>query len=147
MELTEDQKRTVTHWAEQGCGLSEIQKRLAAEMGITMTYMEARFLALDMGLNIRDKEPASDTISPASSADLAAEDPPGNVTVEVDRITKPGSLVSGTVKFSDGSSAAWFLDQLGRLALDMGKPGHKPGRQDLEDFQRELKKELEKRGF
>ena len=55
MELTEHQKSTLSQWAEQGYSLSEIQKRLAEEMGIAMTYMEARFLALDMGLNIRDK--------------------------------------------------------------------------------------------
>ena len=152
MELTEHQKSTLSQWAEQGYSLSEIQKRLAEEMGIAMTYMEARFLALDMGLNIRDKAAPSAPLSPAPSAGTSADlsdthQPRGSVAVEIDRVVKPGSLVSGTVTFSDGSSASWFLDQLGRLALDMGKPDAKPSPEDLETFQQELKKELEKRGF
>ena len=69
------------------------------------------------------------------------------MSVEVDVVTKPGSVVSGTVTFGDGVTATWFLDQLGRLAIDAGQPGYKPGEQDLRDFQTELRAALEKRGF
>ena len=56
----------------------------------------------------------------------AAASAAGGVSVEMDRVTKPGTLVSGTVTFSDGTHAAWSLDQLGRLALDAKEPGYQP---------------------
>jgi hypothetical protein len=69
------------------------------------------------------------------------------VSVEVDRVTKPGAVVSGTVSFSDGTHATWMLDQLGRLALDAGTPDYRPSEADLQAFQKELKSALERRGF
>jgi hypothetical protein len=69
------------------------------------------------------------------------------VSVDLDRVVKPGSLVSGRVTFSDGVSAGWSLDQLGRLALETSQPGYRPGREDLEAFQVELRRVLEKKGF
>ena len=37
----------------------------------------------------------------------------GNVTVSVDELTRPGSMVSGSVVFSDGEKALWMIDELG----------------------------------
>jgi hypothetical protein len=71
----------------------------------------------------------------------------GSVSVSVDRVVKPGSLVSGTVRFSDGVSGSWFLDRLGQLALQTAKQGYKPSGSDLHAFQSELRKALERSGF
>ena len=54
---------------------------------------------------------------------------------------------SGTVRFSDGVTAAWMLDQHGRLALDVGKKKYSPSEQDVAAFQVELRSILEKQGF
>jgi hypothetical protein len=72
---------------------------------------------------------------------------PGGVTVDVDRLTKPGALASGTVRFSDGVSAAWSLDQMGRLGLSATTPGYKPSEGDIVAFQQELRSALEKMGL
>ena len=72
---------------------------------------------------------------------------PGGLSLDVDAITKPGAVVSGTVVFSDGIKASWFLDQSGRLGLDAGDPGYKPSEDDLQVFQEQLRGALEKRGF
>ena len=153
MDLTDEQKQAVRGWVEEGAGLSEIQKRLADELGISMTYMDVRFLVIDLGIDVQDKPDKKP--APAVDADAGAPAPSpsssgaigGGVSVEVDRVTKPGSIVSGTVVFSDGTRASWMLDQLGRLAIDAGTPGYRPSEEDLRAFQEELRSALEKRGF
>ena len=71
----------------------------------------------------------------------------GGVTVDIDRVVRPGSVVSGTVSFSDGTSGKWALDQYGRLMLDTGKPGYQPSAPDVQAFQRELSAQLQRHGF
>src|SRR5213080_383888 len=57
MNLDEAQKRIVAEWVAQGQRLSEIQKRLADELGVRLTYMEVRLLVDDLKLTPRDVEP------------------------------------------------------------------------------------------
>lgn len=158
MELNTEQKQKVKQWAAEGAGLSEIQKRLASELGVNMTYMDVRFLAIDLGLKIQDKAtpinktPAknaaeADAGGPIAAAGDAFQGAASGVSVDVDRVMKPGSLVSGTVKFSDGVTATWMIDELGRLGLSASKRGYTPPQKDLQAFQVELKKVLEKQGF
>lgn len=160
MELTEQQKATVTAWVEEGCGLSEIQRRITSEFELRPTFMDVRFLILDLGLEIKD---ASASAAKAKEADDGAQAQTdetdedmmpeeaiggsGGVSVEVDRLIKPGALISGTVVFSDGMTAAWMLDQTGRLALDPAQPGYRPGPEDIEGFQRALQQEMMKKGY
>lgn len=156
-QLTEEQKNKVLQWVNGGAKLPEIQKMIAEEFKIPITFMEVRFLILDLGLNVREKEP-----SQAASVDLSKSAQPettqsetafekegaiGNVTVELDRVVKAGALVSGSVTFSDGETAAWSLDQFGRLALTAGNTGYRPSQDDLQAFQQELARLLQKRGF
>jgi len=81
--------------------------------------------------------------------DLAGAVPAGagSVKVELDRVVRPGSVVSGTVTFSDGTSGKWALDQYGRLMLDTGKKGYQPPAADVQAFQRELSRQLQQHGF
>ena len=65
MELTDAQKDQIRSWIEEGAGLSDVQKRLSEEFDITMTYMDVRFLVLDLGAEIQDKTPPE----PAKPAD------------------------------------------------------------------------------
>jgi hypothetical protein len=157
--LTDDQKAAVKQWVSEGDGLSEIQKRLRSEFDISMTYMDVRFLIIDLGLTLKEEEPPKPeptpepepAPAPGESAPLAPEaDVPGaggNVSVEVDRVVKPGAVVSGSVTFSDGRQATWMLDQLGRLALDAGDADYRPSEQDLAEFQTALRDALQKQGF
>ena len=159
MKLTEEQAQQVRNWIEEGKTLSEIQKALADEFKIVGTYMEVRFLVDDLGLTIKDKAPVSDpdvTKAPPPSAaeERGAEAPSaeteapaaGGVSVTVDRIMRPGSVVSGQVVFSDGTKAAWQLDQLGRLGLADVPAGYQPSAEDIRQFQVQLQQELSKSG-
>ena len=161
MQLNDTQKDAVRKWIAEGCGLTEIQKRLNDEFKLHMTFLDLRFLVLDLGLTI--KEQAKNTGAGLELAKTAPgrpdakasdmEPPPlgpdsaGGVAVTLDRIVKPGSVVSGTVRFSDGVSASWMLDQLGRLALDAGKPNYRPSQEDVQAFQTELRNLLQNRGI
>ena len=158
MKLDEAQKQKVSGWIEEGLKLSEIQDKLNSEFGFRMTYMEVRFLIDDLGVKLKDKPvevpapppaatPAAGT-TPAGTAPLEEDGLVGGVvSVTVDQVTRPGSLVSGKVKFSDGKSAEWYLDQMGRLGLAPKEQGYKPSQEDLLEFQTELQNELAKLGF
>ncbi len=82
----------------------------------------------------------------ADAADEAAAGG-GNVRVEVDRLVRPGTVVSGSVTFSDGVTATWALDKMGRLGLDAGRKGYRPNTNDIRDFQLALQRELQKTGY
>lgn len=86
----------------------------------------------------------------AADADHLADAAPsgaGKVTVDVDRVVRPGAVVSGSVTFSDGASTKWAMDQYGRLMLDAGKKGSQPSGADVQAFQQELSRQLQRHGF
>ncbi len=158
MQLNDEQKTLVTQWVKEGCGLSEIQRRITDQFKINLMYMDVRFLIIELGLEIQDnrKEPAKPAPAPENPDELAsdAEDiselappPGGGVSVEIDRLTLPGSMVSGTVVFSDGVKANWSLDQTGRLALAAKDKTYRPSAQDVQEFQMAISRELQKRGY
>ena len=101
-----------------------------------------------------DDEPAETELVPEEppfDEELPPEEAaPGglaNVKVEVDRLTRPGTLVSGTVVFSDGVSAKWAMDQYGRLMLDAANKAYKPAQADIQAFQAELGAQLQRMGY
>jgi hypothetical protein len=164
MNLDDKQKQKVREWIEAGLKLSEIQDKLGKEYGLSMTYMQVRFLIDDLGVKLKDKppEPAQPTLpaagakppaaAPAKEPEDALAEPAGtalggSVSVTVDQITRPGALVSGKVTFSDGKSADWYLDQMGRLGLVAKEQGYKPSQDDLMEFQTALQNELARLGF
>ena len=144
MNPTDEQKAVIFRWIEEGASLSEIQKRLKDEMGVSLTYLEARMLADDLKLNF--KEPEVPTPAPDDKPAEPVE-PTGKVSVTVDRITRPGSIVSGNVVFSDGQRAEWSLDQTGRLGLNPETPGYRPQQKDVADFQVALEQAVRKSGL
>jgi len=156
MNLTEEQRQRVTAWILEGAKLSEIQNRLLSEFGVKCTYMEVRFLVDDLKLTPKDPEPPKVvTPPPATPAKLTAEKnpapegtlPASGVSVSVDQLTKPGTMISGKVTFSDGQSADWYLDQTGRLGVVPKQAGYKPSAADVQDFQLALQQEVAKLGY
>ena len=164
MNLDEAQRKTVAEWIGQGLKLSEIQTRLASDLGLTMTYMQVRLLVDDLKLTPKDPEPTKAVESVLSAPDVSGRPAPrppapamskpgqppigqGRVSVSVDQLARPGALVSGKVTFSDGNTAAWQLDQAGRLGLVPQQPGYRPPDSDVEQFQMALETELSKAGF
>jgi hypothetical protein len=164
MNLDEAQRKRVAEWIGQGLKLSDIQSRLASELGLGMTYMEVRLLVDDLKLTPKDPEPAKPVESPlaapaaggppgtrkpgpAAPPSAQPDTAPGKVSVSVDQLARPGALVSGKVTFSDGNTAGWQLDQTGRIGLIPQTPGYRPPAADVEEFQMALEAELAKAGF
>ena len=160
MSLTEAQKDVVRQWLVQGLKLSDVQRRLETDFGLRVTYMEVRFLVDDLKVALKDPEPPKKVeppvVSPAPAAASGLVNQPDspandatlvNVKVTVDRVTRPGALVSGRVTFSDGQGGTWFVDQMGRPGLSADKKGYKPNTTDMQEFQIALEQELVKLGF
>ncbi len=72
---------------------------------------------------------------------------PGTFSLEMDRIMRPGTMVSGSVTFSDGVTGKWALDQQGRLMLETAQKGYQPSPADVQAFQRELQTQLQRQGY
>lgn len=165
MNLTDAQKQQISTWLDEGLKVADVQKKMIAELGVTMTYMEVRFLLDDLRLKPKDPEPpkapaAASPIAPATSGalapagaaaelvpDAAAPVPGGRTSVTVDKLARPGTVVSGKVTFSDGQKADWYLDEMGRPGLMPAQKGYRPTQADIMEFQDLLQVELQKLGF
>jgi hypothetical protein len=153
MELTESQKTRVVGWIQQGLSLAEMQRKLTEEFEISMTYMDLRFLVDDLDVAVVEPEEESadalDAAQPVEDAELVDEGGTGSVSVDVDAIMRPGALVSGTVKFSDGKSLGWQLGASGQLGLipDDADPEYRPSPEDIQEFQTQLQEVLQQKGF
>lgn len=145
--VTAEQLEMVRQWASLGVDLNGIQKNLAAECGVHMTYMDVRFLLLDHGIEIattaapveeKKPEPAPEPVStPQPAAD-------GKLVVTLDELTLPGTLISGKVAFASGTRGGWQIDQLGRFAWNALEG--QPTPEELQSFQMELTQILSRGG-
>jgi hypothetical protein len=182
MNLDDAQKKKVAGWIDEGMKLSDIQKRIASELGLTLTYMDVRLLVDDLKLVPKDPPPAPTEIigagpgakpappspgtadprggkpgpSPGPGPGLVPGPAPapdrggligGKVSVGVDAVARPGTMISGSVTFSDGQKAVWYLDQYGQLGVAPEQKGYKPSPADVQSFQAELERELAKFGY
>ena len=149
--VTAEQLEAVRQWAGEGVDLNGIQKRLAAECGVHMTYMDVRFLLLDHGIEIatasapapeKKPEPAP---APVEKAEPVEQLPPaGKPVVTLDELTLPGTLISGKVQFASGTRGGWQIDQLGRFAWN--ELQGQPTPEELQAFQVELTQILSRGG-
>jgi hypothetical protein len=192
MSLTPEQKAAVASWVGAGDNLSAVQKKLADQFKVNLTYRDVRFLVDDLELSLKDPAPKVDATDVSKAASPAAARPPqatapekkgfldkakeklglgkeepaaaddlddaeldeplpagGSVKVEIDKVTLiPGALASGSVSFSDGVSAKWIIDQMGRPGFtEVSQPGYRPSPADGQAFMQELSMQLQRRGY
>lgn len=158
--LTKEQEQAVARWAQDGATLNDIQARLKSEFDITITYLDARLLVMGLGVSLKEKKKETPPEEKAEAAPPAKTPPPqeepeflpgnasgGKVSVSVDQLAIPGTMASGKATFSDGTTAAWYLDQMGRLGLKAPTPGYQPPPADIPVFQQELDLALQRAGF
>lgn len=157
--LTDEQVATIRSWAEDGANLSDIQKRLGEELEVRVTYLETRFLLEDLKIELlpdpveEPEEPEAEESAEGDGADSdageeeAVEPGDGSVTVTVDKVQRPGAIISGRVDFGGGNTAAWWLDQMGRLGMDSDNPEFRPSEEQAMAFQQELQKAIQESGM
>ena len=148
--LSEEQIGTIRAWAEAGAQLPEIQKQLQSELGLGATYMDTRFLILDLGIELQSEVVEEPEVAEADPADgggaedaVPAESASGGISVSLDEVTQPGATVSGRIKFSDGEQGTWMIDEMGRPGLETSKPDYEPSEEDMVAFEQELRRLLQ----
>ena len=143
-----------------GVSLSDVQKLLKAQ-GVNLTYFDLRMLAAELEVNWQKldpvkPEPVPAAPKPAVPAVPASGVPPtydldspeaaagegARTVVNISRLVRPGSVMSGDVTFTSGAKGDWSLDQRGRLALNLAPESAKPTPEDMRDFQEELQRQL-----
>ena len=156
MQITPQQEALVRAWAAEGATLSDIQTRLADECGLRLSYLDTRFLLLDLKVDLVEKtkkDPPPRNLesgysagfgSPAGGAGERSEPEgvPGASTLTVDlaRIQRPGFAASGSVTCSDGVKGEWGIDNYGRLALAFpDNKGYRPSAADQQAFMQQLR--------
>jgi hypothetical protein len=141
---------------EKGSSLSDIQNMVNEKFSMKMTYMDIRIMASTLDVDWRSLDPNAKTETPEEAADensagedvlpeAAAENTvaDSDTVVDVNPIARPGMMFSGSVKFASGSTADWYVDNMGRLGVE-NLVGDKPDQNDVEKFQIELDKVLRK---
>jgi len=141
-KLTPEQKDSLHAWAGEGATISDLQTRLKDEFDISISYMDARFLVLDLDLKLQDQKKEEE-----KKPEPPALVPTGTVNLTMDQVALPGAMISGRVTFSDGESGMWMLDETGRPALDTDTPGYHPSPEDVTEFQVQLRDLVQKSGL
>ena len=151
MKLSDEQKAVVSQWVSEGKSIANIQNLLKEHFHLGLTYMDVRFLVDDLGVVYKDSNEIAEEIEDKESKIEAATEENNEtvgVIVDVDAVIRPGSLVSGNVKFSDGVALGWQLTSTGQLGLIPGEdPEYRPSNEDLQAFQTQLQEVLKEKGF
>lgn len=132
----------------EGISLSDIQNEVNEKFQLSMTYMDIRILAAGLDIDWqakaaakaeeekKEEETAKEETVPAEAPAAPAD---GQTVVEISKLMRPGTALSGSVKFASGSTADWYIDQTGRLGLE-NLVGNQPTQDDIQQFQIELEK-------
>jgi len=153
MNLSDEQKQIIAQHLADGESIADIQRLVSSEFGVAMTFMETRFLLDDLNLELKKEEPKPEPAEDAKPEEAISDNADSNtgagggVTVEIDKVVRPGSAVSGTVTFSDGVAAKWYVDQMGRLGLDPSQEDYQPSESDIQAFQMELQAKMQAPGL
>jgi hypothetical protein len=159
----EERKAIVARLLAEGQTLSQIQDYLHKEKNDPITYMELRLLLSEMpDAKLPEKELPKNVMPAAASVPGAgtkaapidhasatpAKDAPagGRLSISVDQMPAPGSMLSGYARFSSGAKAHWFLDEMGRLGLEPELGTGKPTQADMQEFSTELRRMLQQAG-
>ncbi|MFI3243157.1 MAG: hypothetical protein R3Y56_02765 [Akkermansia sp.] len=141
MSISNEQIELIREWAAAGIDLNGIQKNLT-DAGVSIRFMELRFLLLDNEIEIAEIKPAEPEAKAAEEQVAAA--PTGSMQVALDELTIPGTMISGKAIFPSGIRGSWQFDQRGQFgwsALD-GEPSDN----EMRAFQVELNKLLSQGG-
>lgn len=190
MMTNKERNELIAQKLNEGMSLSDVQKLLADEHGLRMTFLDLRLIAADLSVDWqkhdKPKAPAAAAVLPPSAGVLAdapeasteggdtdddeedqeegtsedeegavaddadgdaseAEDDGSGTRVTMDAQPRRGTAMSGAVRFASGLHGEWYMDQTGRLGLQLaeGQEGQ-PSEDDIRLFQTKLSAQLQK---
>ena len=100
MSLTPEQKQTVTGWVAAGDNLSAVQKKLAEQFKISMTYRDVRFLVDDLNLELKNPAPKVDTSDVSKTPPPRPAAPPEKKGL-IDKLKEKVGMAPGAVQEDD----------------------------------------------
>ena len=137
----EDIKKIVASGLQEGLTLNEIHRNLSSEHEVKMTFMELRLLSAEIEdadwAQFDPEKEEKDEDSEEAEAEIQE-----GTQIEISKIQRPGTMVSGSVVFLSGIKGEWYLDQFGSLGLNLEDDTQQPTEEDMEDFQINLKRML-----
>ena len=101
--LTEEQKAEVAKWVADGASLDEIQKRMKAEFGVHMTYLDVRLMVAELPQPVETEPAAPD--GPAREG-LAHDGPAREVPAPPRRVASSSGTPDSGPASDEGTSAA-----------------------------------------
>ena len=130
--LTEEQKADVAKWFAAGASLDEIQKRMKAEFGVHMTYLDLRLMVADLPQPVETEPAAPD--GPAHEG-LAHDGPAREVPAPPRRGTSSSGTPDSGTPDSSGTSSSGPASDDGTSAApkryDLDAPDGTPPASDL----------------
>lgn len=160
-------KTLIKESLESGNSLSDVQKELAEEHNVRLTYLELRMIAAELDIDweklekkaeveespedipeavdeeqIDEESEVEEEVAAVSSDEDAEAVSSGNTKVSVNKLIRPGAAISGDVEFSSGAKGEWYVDNLGRLGFNPAEGSSNPTPEDIQEFQVELQKAL-----
>ena len=144
----------------KGTGLSQLQNMVNEKFQTHLTYMEIRIIASELQIDWNATDPKAiaaakekakkeaeakaaeeEAARAAENGEAPADAAPGKCSITVNKVNPPGIFASGSVTFSSGTTADWYVDQTGRPGISNLK-GEPPTQQEAEEFMMELQKVL-----
>ena len=122
--LTEEQKAEVAKWFADGASLDEIQKRMKAEFGVHMTYLDVRLMVAELPQPVETEPAAPDGPAREGLAhDGPARDGPAHeVPAPPRRVASSSGTPDNGPASDEGTSAAPKRYDLDAPDADEGKP-------------------------
>ncbi|NMA45846.1 MAG: hypothetical protein GX945_04725 [Lentisphaerae bacterium] len=171
MMTDKERNELIAQKLNEGMPLSDVQKLLADEYGLRMTFLELRLIAADLNVDWQKHDKPKAPEVPTTAAALPEDDAEegdedeeldsedeavaddnedgegggAGTRVTVDEQPRRGTAMSGSVRFASGLLGEWFLDQMGRPGLQLaeGQEGQ-PSEEDIRLFQAELSAIMQK---
>ena len=147
--MTNDERKVIVRQLlQEGRTLSQIQDYLRKEKGDSIMYMELRMLLSEIpDAKLPEKEFSKPVLPPPAPTAAGTPDgaPASKLSISMDQMPAPGSMISGYARFSSGAKAHWFVNETGQLGMEPELGTGKPTPADMQEFTTELRRMLQQR--
>lgn len=144
----EEIKKIIAVGLSQGLNLNQIHQQLTEEHQVKMTFMDVRIMSADLDdanwAQFDPKKVEKPVVEDGASAVEEVAEGNGGLTtkIELNKVQRPGAMISGSVTFMSGVKGDWYVDQYGALGLSLHDETKQPTPEDMTDFQLTLQRQF-----